>query len=121
MILAAKNSRTIFFSLFFCIAFISICNARTVSNLYSGNWYDGSIWTGGSVPTVLDVVTITGGTTVTVLYEDYVNGQPPRCDSMTINGFFDVGAVNFTIGGRDLYTDYRAIRNSSCTLTVICG
>jgi hypothetical protein len=116
MILAAKNSRTIFFSLFFCIAFVSICNARTVSNLYSGNWYDGSIWTGGSVPTVLDVVTITGGTMVTLLYEDYVNGQPPRCDSMTINGFLDVGAVNFTIGGRDLYTDYRAIRNSSCII-----
>jgi hypothetical protein len=102
--------------LFFCCLITFFSQARTISNLYTGNWYDSSIWAGGSVPTVFDVVTIIGGTTVYIYDEQIINNEKPRCDSLTINGFFDVGAVDFTVGGRELYTDYRAIRNTSCTI-----
>jgi hypothetical protein len=115
MIDSMRNLKTLL-TLLFCCFTILFSQARTISNLYSGNWYDNSIWSGGSVPSVFDVVTITGGTTVYIYDEQIINNEKPRCDSLTINGFFDVGAVDFTVGGRELYTDYRAIRNSSCII-----
>ncbi|MDZ7880067.1 MAG: T9SS type A sorting domain-containing protein [Saprospiraceae bacterium] len=89
---------------------ISTTYAKKLSNLYSGNWYDGNIWAGGVAPSTLDVVTISSGTVV------FANGGYADCDSLTINGIFNVGRTNFTVGGRDLYTDYRAIRNTSCII-----
>lgn len=104
-----RNLKTCFI-LFICGFAILSSQARTMRNLYSGNWYDGSIWEGGHAPSTLDVVTITGGTNV------FVFGGYADCDSLTVNGFFDVGQTNFTVGGRDLYTDYRAIRNTTCLI-----
>jgi hypothetical protein len=109
MVNVIKNRRTFLFLVFACFT-IFTSHAKKISNLYSGNWYDGSIWQGGVAPSTLDVVTIIGGTNV------FVFGGYADCDSLTVNGFFDVGRTNFTVGGRDLYTDYRAIRNTSCLI-----
>ena len=104
-----NNRRTLLFLIFACFT-IFTSHAKKLSNLYSGNWYDGSIWDGGVAPSTLDVVTIKSGTNV------FANGGYADCDSLMINGFFDVGRTNFTVGGRDLQTDSRAIRNTSCII-----
>jgi hypothetical protein len=109
MVNVLKNRKTHLFLFFLCFT-IFTSDAKKLSNLYSGNWYDGSIWEGGVAPSTLDVVTIKSGTTV------FAFGGYADCDSLTINGTFEVGRTNFTVGGRDLYTDYRAIRNTSCII-----
>ena len=109
MIYSVRNLKTCLILLIFGCATLSL-QAKTMSNLYSGNWYDGGIWEGGRAPSTLDVVTIKSGTNV------FAYGGYADCDSLTINGFFNVGETNFTVGGRDLYTDYRAIRNTSCVI-----
>jgi hypothetical protein len=106
-----KTFKTSLLPFFCCFLFLSTAQAAsTIRSLYSGNWYDGNIWEGGKAPSTLDKVTITGGTTVNI-YGGYAD-----CDSLTINGSLFVGPANFTVGGRDLYTDYRAIRNTSCVI-----
>jgi Secretion system C-terminal sorting domain len=110
MIYLMRNLKVFLVLFACCFTILSAHAAKKISNLYSGNWYDGSIWAGGVAPSTLDVVTIIGGTTVNV-YGGYAD-----CDSLTINGSLEVGRANFTVGGRDLYTDYRAIRNTSCII-----
>ncbi len=94
------------------LAYVS--EAANITNIKSGSWYDASTWDLGRVPTttggINDIVTIAVNTTVTV-YGDYTD-----CDGLIINGFLDVGATNLTIGGRDLQTDERAVRNASCII-----
>jgi hypothetical protein len=104
-----RNNKTPLLLLICCFVLTTI-QARTIRSAYSGNWYDGNTWEGGQAPSTLDVVTVSAGNTI------FVFGGYADCDSLTINGFLDVGQTNFTVGGRDLYTDYRAIRNTSCII-----
>jgi Secretion system C-terminal sorting domain len=85
-------------------------NAAALTTIRSGSWYDPTIWDKGVMPTKWDKATIAVGNTVTVF------GPYTDCDSLTINGFLDVGATNLTIGGRDLQIDVRAVRNTECII-----
>jgi Secretion system C-terminal sorting domain len=96
-----------------CMIFSHFAHAEAFTNIRSGSWYDATIWNTGRVPSVsststdLNLVTIAANTTVTVL------GSYTDCDGLTVDGFLDIGASNLTIGGRDLQTDVRAVRNAS--------
>ena len=104
-----KQARTGLFISFIFISFVA--HAATFTTVKSGSWFDPTVWSNGSVPATLDKVTISLGTTITV------DGGPySDCDSLTIDGFLDVGANNLTIGGRELFIDARAIRNTSCII-----
>jgi hypothetical protein len=92
---------------FLCFLLPSTFFAASVKNIKSGNWSDNSIWDSGVMPNKFDKVTITGGTDV-IVTEWYVD-----CDSLQIDGYLNVFMANLTIGGRELYIDQRAIRNTS--------
>jgi hypothetical protein len=109
MINVLQNRKTLLLLIVTCFT-VFTSHAKKISNLYSGNWYDGNIWEGGVMPSTYDVVSIKAGTTVRVF------GGYTSCDSLTIDGFLDVGPTNFTVGGRDLQTDNRAVRNTSCII-----
>jgi Secretion system C-terminal sorting domain len=96
------------FGTIICLFAVLTLHAASLTTIRSGSWYDPTIWDKGVMPTKWDKATIAYGTTVTVF------GPYTDCDSLTINGFLDVGGSNLTIGGRDLQIDVRAIRNTEC-------
>ena len=103
-----KNNKHFILLLFLTLSLSA--HAISITNTASGSWYDTNIWDSGRVPATFDKVTIKAGTNVTVY------GQYTDCDSLIINGFLDVGPTNLTIGGRELYIDDRAIRNTVCII-----
>jgi hypothetical protein len=99
-----------FYWTFICLLAALEVNATALTTIRSGSWYDPTIWDKGAIPTKSDKATIADGTTVTVF------GPYTSCDSLTINGFLDVGASNLTVGGRDLDLDEQAVRNTECII-----
>jgi Secretion system C-terminal sorting domain len=92
---------------FSILLIVNNLQALHIRSVKSGDWYDTSVWDANKVPTKWDAVTISTNTHVKIGPVFYTD-----CDSLTVNGTFETAPANFTIGGRDLQIDARAVRNT---------
>jgi hypothetical protein len=109
-----SDKSLIVISIFFLLAFFPHLHATSYTNTGSGDWNNPLTWGTAStpLPTSFDNVTIAVNTTVTIAS----TATLVWCDNLTINGTLIIGAANLTVGGRELYTDVRAVRNSECII-----
>ncbi|NMB71878.1 MAG: hypothetical protein GYA22_07005, partial [Bacteroidales bacterium] len=66
--------------------------ATDYTSVSSGNWNDAAVWSPSGIPGLADNVTIATGHTITLT-------DARSCNNLTINGFLQIQANNFTVNG----------------------